>query len=175
MAKKKINIKSVATDVESGDVNISYKNVRIAGLSESITAVLETEDTICEDDIEVEYTKPETGIPVGNIANFTNNTSNSISVLPFMSTTTIDNTGMTIRAIVISANSSNTSYLISAPYDLDSQHIGLYVESETDQYVITTGSTVWTYDSRERTYLWRASDTNPVNNQTYNVTITNKE
>lgn len=57
MAKKKINIKSVSTDVESGDVNISYKNVRIAGLSESTTAVLETKDTICEDDIEVEYTK----------------------------------------------------------------------------------------------------------------------
>lgn len=58
MAKKKINIKSVTSDVPSGDVNITYKNVRIAGLSESTTAVLETEDTICEDDIEVEYTKP---------------------------------------------------------------------------------------------------------------------
>lgn len=61
MAKKKINIKSVPTNVESGDVNISYKNVRIAGLSESVTAVLETKDTICEDDIEVEYTKPSGG------------------------------------------------------------------------------------------------------------------
>ena len=61
MAKKKINIKSVSTDVESGDVNISYKNVRIAGLSETTTAVLETKDTICEDDIEVEYTKPAGG------------------------------------------------------------------------------------------------------------------
>lgn len=61
MAKKKINIKSVSTDVESGDVNISYKNVRIAGLSESTTAVLETKDTICDDDIEVEYTKQSGG------------------------------------------------------------------------------------------------------------------
>lgn len=62
MAKKKINIKSVTSDVPSGDVNITYKNVRIAGLSESTTAVLETEDTICEGDIDVEYTKPSTAI-----------------------------------------------------------------------------------------------------------------
>lgn len=61
MAKKKtINLTNGNRDaVVSGDVNISYKNVRIAGLSESTTAVLETKDTICEDDIEIEYTKPE--------------------------------------------------------------------------------------------------------------------
>ena len=58
MAKKKINIKSVTADVPSGDVNITYNNVRIAGLSESVEATLETEDTICEHDIVVDYTKP---------------------------------------------------------------------------------------------------------------------
>lgn len=57
MAKKiKVNIKAAA-EVPSGDVNISYKGSRIAGLSESSTAVLETENTIVQDDIEVEYTK----------------------------------------------------------------------------------------------------------------------
>lgn len=63
MAKKKtINLTNGNRDaVVSGDVNISYKNVRIAGLSESTTAVLETKDTICEDDIEIEYTKPSIG------------------------------------------------------------------------------------------------------------------
>ena len=57
MAKKKINIKSVTADVPSGDVNITYNNVRIAGLSETVEATLETEDTICEHDIVVDYTK----------------------------------------------------------------------------------------------------------------------
>lgn len=57
MAKKiKVNIKAAA-EIPSGDVNISYKGSRIAGLNESSTAVLETENTIVEDDIEIEYTK----------------------------------------------------------------------------------------------------------------------
>lgn len=58
MAKKKIELRSAGSSVESGDVNITYNNVRIAGLSESTSAVLETEDTVCKHDIEIEYTKP---------------------------------------------------------------------------------------------------------------------
>lgn len=59
MAKKKIELRTSGSSVESGDVNITYNNVRIAGLSESTSAVLETEDTVCKHDIEIEYTKPE--------------------------------------------------------------------------------------------------------------------
>ena len=64
MAKKtvKVGLKSAGSEPASGDVNISYKGSRIAGLSESCTAVLSTENTIVEDDIEVEYTKPASGI-----------------------------------------------------------------------------------------------------------------
>lgn len=69
MAKKnvKIGLKSAGAEPAAGDVNISYKGVRIAGLSESTSATLETENTIVEDDIEVEYNKPSTppvGIPI---------------------------------------------------------------------------------------------------------------
>lgn len=60
MAKKsvKIGLRS-GTTVESGDVNVTYNGVRIAGLSESTTATLQTENTIVEHDIEIEYTRPE--------------------------------------------------------------------------------------------------------------------
>jgi len=60
MAKKtiKVGLKTTGTEPAAGDVNISYKGSRIAGLSESSTAVLETENTIVQDDIEVEYNKP---------------------------------------------------------------------------------------------------------------------
>ena len=60
MAKKsvKLGLRS-GSAVESGDVNVTYNGVRIAGLSESTTATLETENTIVEHDIEIEYTKPE--------------------------------------------------------------------------------------------------------------------
>ena len=62
MAKKsvKLGLRSGST-VESGDVNVTYNGVRIAGLSESTTATLETENTIVEHDIEIEYTKPAGG------------------------------------------------------------------------------------------------------------------
>ena len=60
MAKKsvKLGLRS-GSAVESGDVNVTYNGVRIAGLSESTTATLDTENTIVEHDIEIEYTKPE--------------------------------------------------------------------------------------------------------------------
>lgn len=62
MAKKtvKVGLRSAGNEPAAGDVNISYKGSRIAGLSESSTAILETENTIVQDDIEIEYTKPET-------------------------------------------------------------------------------------------------------------------
>ena len=62
MAKKsvKLGLRS-GSAVESGDVNVTYNGVRIAGLSESTTATLETENTIVEHDIEIEYMKPAGG------------------------------------------------------------------------------------------------------------------
>jgi hypothetical protein len=59
MAKKtvKVDLKSAGAEPAAGDVNISYKGTRIVGLSESSTAILKTENTIVQDDIEVEYTK----------------------------------------------------------------------------------------------------------------------
>lgn len=64
MAKKKVNIEiprsGAAAEVPSGDVNIVYNDVRIAGLSETVDATLKTGGTVVQHDIEVEYTKPET-------------------------------------------------------------------------------------------------------------------
>lgn len=61
--KKEINLKSTPAAVESGDVNISYNNVLVGSLSDSGSAVLKTEMTICEHDIELEYTKSATAFP----------------------------------------------------------------------------------------------------------------
>ncbi len=63
MTKKKVNIEiprsGAAAEVPSGDVNIVYNDVRIAGLSETVDATLKTGGTVVQHDIEVEYTKPE--------------------------------------------------------------------------------------------------------------------
>ena len=67
MAKKKtIDIKANPVAVEPGDVNISYNNVLIGSMSESETAVLQTENTKVLHDIEVEYVKPQTSPSYGS-------------------------------------------------------------------------------------------------------------
>lgn len=49
------------------DVTVRYNNEAIVELSDSGTKILKTKDTICEDDIEVEYTKPSGGISAPEI------------------------------------------------------------------------------------------------------------
>lgn len=73
MAKKKVNIEiprsGAAAEVPSGDVNIVYNDVRIAGLSETVDATLKTGGSVVQHDIEVEYNKPEAPVlPPNNVA-----------------------------------------------------------------------------------------------------------
>ncbi len=65
MPKKtvKVGLGSVRDEPAAGDVNISYKGSRIAGLTESSTAILETENTIVEADIRVDYDAPTPNFP----------------------------------------------------------------------------------------------------------------
>ena len=177
MAKKKVNIEiprsGAAAEVPSGDVNIVYNNVRIAGLSETIDATLKTGGTVVQHDIEVEYTKPASGIPVGNTVNFNNNTVNSITI----GTTygiSYDNIGGFANELEIAANSTTTVYAFSGVSN-NYYRISFTIASETDQYIITTDSSNWEYDPRDGAYSWGATDTSPINNQTYNVVITDKE
>ena len=73
MAKKKVNIEiprsGAAAEVPSGDVNIVYNDVRIAGLSETVDATLKTGGSVVPHDIVVEYNKPEAPVlPPNNVA-----------------------------------------------------------------------------------------------------------
>lgn len=61
MAKKKVIDLRSAADVPSGDVNITYNGVRIAGFSEDTDATLKTGMKRVEHDIDIEYTKPAGG------------------------------------------------------------------------------------------------------------------
>lgn len=68
MAKKKtIELRSAGADVPSGDVNISYNGVRIAGFSEDTDATLKTGMKRVEHDIDIEYTKPSGGTPIDHV------------------------------------------------------------------------------------------------------------
>ena len=121
----------------------------------------------------VESTKPQTGIPVGNTVNFTNNTINSVTVYLSGVSIGMDNAGLPAHEIVIGAHSTTTIY-VSCMMAEPEYTIGLIVDSETDQYDITTGSTNWVYNSGKGLYRWDVSDTSPINNQTYNVVISDK-
>ncbi len=59
MVKRKIiDIKAAPAAVEPGDVNISYKGQLIDSISETRTDILATKNTVVQDDIEIEYSKP---------------------------------------------------------------------------------------------------------------------
>jgi hypothetical protein len=171
MTKKKINIKSVTSDVHPGDVNITYKNVRIAGLSESTTAVLETEDTICEDDIEVEYTK---NAPAGNIVNIINNSANSPKI---QGAALIASNGLfcnNAAAVTIPPGISKLfSYNVVAAQS-GSYDITFIIKSEDDLYTITVNNgDPLTWDGRG-SYSFVEQSNNLITGQTYNVVITDK-
>ena len=165
MAKKKINIKSVTSDVPSGDVNITYKNVRIAGLSESTTAVLETEDTICEDDIEVEYTKPETGMQMGNIS-IVNNSRNEVRFNPVGSFVYVSNNTYYGGITSIDTNQTFTGYYIPR-HNAFQTDAGIFIPEDVDIYTVMINDIPINFNGRDGGY--GASVT--VNNYE-NITIT---
>lgn len=82
MAKKKVNVDlRSAAEVESGDVNITYNDVLIAGLSETVEATLRTGGTVVEHDIVVDYTKPEPATVNMRELSIVNNSAHRISIL----------------------------------------------------------------------------------------------
>lgn len=113
------------------------------------------------------------GIPVGNTINFTNNTSGSVTV-KLTTGAGYDNTAMLIPSIDVAPNSTLMIYAFSGERG-GQYYIILVVDSITDQYSITTGSTAWEYDDREGSYGYTASNSSPINGETYNVVIANKE
>lgn len=164
MAKKKINIKSVTADVPSGDVNITYKNVRIAGLSESTTAVLETEDTICEDDIEVEYTKPAGGVKYIAV---TVDSSESIKTNNvYGGFFEIDNNAIIKSGI----NAAKAGYPEYAPRT-ETYAFGVVINAESDNLNVSVNGSSIPYNLGGYTAVIN-SETYPTE---YNLVVTNKE
>ncbi len=171
MAKKsiKVNPKSVA-DVPSGDVNITYNGTRIAGLSESTSATLETEETLVMHDIEVEYTKPAGGT-VGNVLAISNNTDDEISVTE--GTTAVNENYAVIRSIP--AGNSNAT-IFSKDDERGDYFVTLTLSVDSDIYDITVNDTPVSYNNVLKIYSYRsASSGSPINGQTYALTINYKE
>ena len=139
MAKKsvKLGLRS-GSAVESGDVNVTYNGFRIAGLSESTTATLETENTIVEHDIEIEYTRPEAptvdGLIIPGKITVDNNSDNATGVSAV--------TGQLIYEVVVNGVSN---YYVSS----DAQPISLlsgYIPSYNERYTnYSISFTVYSY------------------------------
>lgn len=169
--KKEINLKSTPAAVESGDVNITYNNVLVGSLSESGSAVLKTEMTICEHDIELEYTKSGSDGPAGNIVNITNNS---------IATPRIEGPMITTDSVWI-----NDSYRLNIPAGISKLYLyntvedGSYraffnIKAFSDIYSVAVNSTPITYGVGGYLFNQTSSDS-PISGQTYNVIITDKE
>lgn len=169
--KKEINLKSTPAAVESGDVNISYNNVLVGSLSDSGTAVLKTEMTICEHDIELEYTKPAGGISLPEV-NLTRPSGSDLmprngeqGVILYDSTfgiTTNDAWFVTGSKIYAVPN------YINGLYKLD-----IILESRGDEYNVTVNGNSISFDMDAGAYAYSySSATYP---EGFTIVITNKE
>lgn len=164
--KKEINLKSTPAAVESGDVNITYNNVLVGSLSDSSTAVLKTEMTICEHDIELEYTKPAGEISLPEV-NLTNTAGALISI----------NKGVFLSKIsgVIVTNylpDYEKLYVVPVFDGRTGQYsISIYVNSVLDNLNVNINNTPVSFDS-DGYYYEYASETYP---EGFTIVITNKE
>ena len=137
MAKKsvKLGLRS-GSAVESGDVNVTYNGVRIAGLSESTTATLETENTIVEHDIEIEYMKPEA--PAGltfPALSITNNSAVPIKQID-LTAIIINDSGCHYTADIETATNYIPGFFEGA------YSFALIIESDNDSYDVVVNDTV---------------------------------
>lgn len=182
MAKKKIELRSAGSSVESGDVNITYNNVRIAGLSESTSAVLETENTVCKHDIEIEYTKPEAptvdGLIIPGKITVDNNSDNATGVSAV--------TGQLIYEVVVNGVSNYSVSSDAQPISLLSGYIPSYNERYTnysisftvysccgDSLVVKVNDTPINYNNTDG-YTYTATIPANQNPEPLTITITDK-
>lgn len=173
MAKKKVEIPlRAAGDVPSGDVNVTYNGVRIAGLSESTSATLKTEMNVVEHDIELEYTKPA-GETVGNVLTVSNNTEHEFSIDFSAPPTVIMNENY---GVLSSIPSGTTNAIVLSCSRSGSYFVKISLLAESDIYDITVNGNAVSYSGLDQAYSYFGGGSpNPINGQTYNVVINNKK
>lgn len=108
------------------EVDINYKNAKIAGMDASGTKTLSTEGKYCEDDIKVVYTKPSGSVTApssisGTGATLSADTTNNLLTL---SKTVSVTPSVTTPGFINSGTAGNSAVSLSAPVTIkDSQSI----------------------------------------------------
>lgn len=174
MAKKKtIELRSAGADVPSGDVNITYNGVRIAGFSEDTDATLKTGMKRVEHDINIEYTKPE----------------ENVSYIPFNISDTAetvhdfnDGSDRPSHVLLASADGNPIVYTDTsiAPigvipgYDSRTQHytfnLGIHCNTDSLNVVINNQTLTWDSEAWDYVYTYDSATYEPVT-----ISITDKE
>lgn len=169
MAKKKTIDLREPTPVPAGDVNIIYNGTRIGGFSEDTDATLKTGGTRVLSDINVNYTKPS-GSAIGNTVNLsTDIVGEQVSIQgPFFDATGVDYPNLTAE------NDNPGTSLVLCSGVGGGYAVAFYFESEDDLYSMTVNGTPVTFE-RGAYSFFSSTSANPINGQTYNVVITNKQ
>ena len=156
MAKKiKVGLKTTGAEPAAGDVNISYKGSRIAGLSESSTAVLETENTIVQDDIEVEYDRPDTDL--NYIPLTVNDSATETKTYNYLTGTIayVDSNGKLMRPLSVSSTETPTAIIPDyRPNQINHYKIALWIGCASDALNVTVNDTSLSYSAQDRTYSY---------------------
>lgn len=173
MAKKKVNIEiprsGAAAEVPSGDVNIVYNNVRIAGLSETVDATLKTGGTVVQHDIEVEYVKPAAGISLPEISgSYPDQLGISGGTSSVMLFETNNKIVRSLRGI------ATKQYLIPSYISSDDLYVAdLIIYRNIDDLNVIINNTPVLYDTDKKGYYYKySSSTYP---EGFTVMVTNKE
>lgn len=150
MAKKKtIDLRSVdPTPVPAGDVNIIYNGVRIGGFSEDTEGTLKTAGCRVEQDIHVNYTKPDDMIKTGNISLTVPNEGFIAQQGSGFACAALYNTGSGYIDVSFGENNwQNVSKYIPG-YDVIEQSLiaGMFIKAESDAYDVTVNGTPISYE-----------------------------
>lgn len=149
MAKKKtIDLRSVdPTPVPAGDVNIIYNGVRIGGFSEDTEGTLKTAGCRVEQDIHVNYTKPDDMIKTGNLSLTVPDEFITLQGSAFLGAALYNTGSGYVDVDIASNNLKNASKYIPAYDGLEQSLIaGMRIKTESDAYDVTVNGTPISYE-----------------------------
>lgn len=156
-----------------GDVSITYNGNQIGVLSDSGTLTLDVKNTVCGDNIEVEYTKSGGSDVAINDITVVNSTTGDVSML---GTYLLKDNVVQLNNFFISPGTYNWKLLNDYNSDDSLYLIAVSVQANSDIYNVTVNGTPISAETvfHDVEYKFEDTNSNPISGNTYNIVITEK-